>query len=237
MKDAMALRDEMFAEFISAIRSAYDVNDLLSIFWTHAAQLVQFEVAAMTSKQLDAFSLSVDLIDIDRQSFDAEGFLSNQLDQLKELVPKMKSAGLAKTSDALRLFLIVILEVSEEPAPNCWCQDSVQELVCPDCRHVGRYRLWNVVNTTLRPDLRFLATEGKLDSGASCIVCGRLLTQTHFLYCDPGREEFLVVWPPGAGAVPDELIDAYRSCVRAMPLEMRGGKEQLLIVRDRKSVV
>lgn len=214
--------------FLIAITSAYDVNDVLDTFSTLAIPLVEASISLESAHAYAAILSGVaQLVEL---TLEQGGFLSQDFERLAEITAMCDRSRLTDLRNAFRLYLATLHRIAASPPPQCWCESTILALACPSCGRNRRYRLWRVINTSLRSDLTALAASGQLCDGVDCHYCGTWLRSVDFLYCDPMREEFLVFWPFDDEDKRQAAIGRYWSCLNKMPLELRGGKTQTVFV-------
>ncbi|MFZ0423093.1 MAG: CpXC domain-containing protein [Xanthobacteraceae bacterium] len=240
MNEPVVLHDRISSRFSTALERAYDINDVLAAFWCFATPLAAFELRAsgvnpfvVTASGVQASATANAyhaLSAIDAASFQRGGLLANESAGIPTLATEFEKNGWCLTAEALMRFNVVARSLAEDPPESSWCQHTVEQVLCEQCSFSGRYLFWQVVNTKKRPDLRAAACSGQLQNEARCYVCEALLRQSHFFYCDPGREEFLVVWPYGPEFDSEEIIKMYCGFLAEMPLEMRDRKDRIVSV-------
>lgn len=214
--------------FHARTTAAYDINDVLDTFWTFAVPLVESSISDESIG--DNRRILQAVVRLDAQTWKQRGFLAADFESLARIAAMCDRGRLVDLRNAFLLYLATIRSIGTDPPAQCWCQASIQAHTCPLCGREGRYRLWNVINTALRPDLASAARSGQLCDGEDCHYCGHPLGCSDFLYCDPIREEFLVFWPFDDGNERDEAIERYWRCLAQMPPEVRGGKTQIVYV-------
>jgi hypothetical protein len=219
----------LFADLADAIQRAHGAGEFLSALWVYLARIAWAE-----ADELKAEGRSVDretfgtLIRIDLETFE-RGFLTeDSLAELADAADALGRLGMASTAKAIRLLNAVGSEILSSAQLEDWCREQVREQACPACGEKVRFLDRQVINTLLRPDLRAAAVSGALTEPAECWRCGDSLKWPTFFYIDPGREEFILLWP----YVEDcrETIESFLALLDQLPPEFKGRKTQWAFV-------
>lgn len=235
MKTRLSLAHRLGGRFDAAIGNAYDMNDILAAFWLYVAPLAAAERHALSEQgSEETIGRAVSrLVSIDVQSYHRHGLFSQEIDELRTMSGELEYLELQRTAVALRLFCGVAESMASEPPEACWCEHKLELLECKQCGYVARYLFWTAINVKKRPELASAARAGRLRNEARCYACGASCASAGFFYCDPSRDEFLVVLAPGEeeeGAV-KATVERCWQYLLAMPLEMRDGKDYIVYAK------
>jgi hypothetical protein len=221
------------SRFESTITSIYDGHEALLALMVYADVLADMEAQATPKQQRDNFlAPERELKEIVKSIATKNNMDSDEVSQLSAIGDAYEKAGLTEFARLLRLWLAILRSVTEEPPEPSHCVSTIMLQSCSACGQESRYSFWLCVNISRRTELRTIAQNGDLTSGARCHFCDAPIGLMPFFYIDPSREEFLAYWPSDHYNGADSFAHKCRQWLLETPPELRGQKRMIVVVSD-----
>jgi hypothetical protein len=156
-----------------------------------------------------------------------DAIYSHDIEFLKKAAVDLEAAGLPTLAGVLRRFLSRLPDL-EDHHENSYSEYQMVETTCPTCRAGALDLQWQIIHAARRPDLRNSLLSGGLAS-PECHRCGaRFPRSAPLLYCDPGHDLYLLLWPDLDEEGEKHLREATDAYLGDLPTDLRGGRPNLM---------